>query len=249
MSFISNHPLTQHELKQLHEFLSSSYKNKNPMNLTEAHGFLTAIVSLPHRIMPSQWQPILFDGTPKSKSIEQPTVIIQLIEKWSISIKETLQNNDTFEPLFFEQYNPVPIQEVSLDLAKQWCLGYIEGAELSDCWLLDNVNEDLLLPFYVLANQALFTGNLFEKGYQPCKNEADYDKVLQEKMEHKKETLKKLPLLIKEIYVYWSDSKNYNSIANSRDKETVKISRNAICPCGSGKKYKRCCLDKVPVTH
>ena len=26
--------------------------------------------------------------------------------------------------------------------------------------------------------------------------------------------------------------------------ETSKISRNALCPCGSGKKYKRCCLGK-----
>jgi tetratricopeptide (TPR) repeat protein len=26
----------------------------------------------------------------------------------------------------------------------------------------------------------------------------------------------------------------------------VKIGRNAPCPCGSGKKYKKCCLDKAP---
>ncbi len=24
----------------------------------------------------------------------------------------------------------------------------------------------------------------------------------------------------------------------------MKIGRNALCPCGSGKKYKNCCLDK-----
>jgi methionyl aminopeptidase len=28
--------------------------------------------------------------------------------------------------------------------------------------------------------------------------------------------------------------------------ETEKISRNALCPGGSGKKYKRCCLGKTP---
>jgi methionyl aminopeptidase len=28
--------------------------------------------------------------------------------------------------------------------------------------------------------------------------------------------------------------------------ETAKVSRNALCPCGSGKKYKRCCLGKTP---
>ncbi len=25
----------------------------------------------------------------------------------------------------------------------------------------------------------------------------------------------------------------------------VKIGRNELCPCGSGKKYKKCCLDKL----
>ena len=28
----------------------------------------------------------------------------------------------------------------------------------------------------------------------------------------------------------------------------TKISRNAVCPCGSGKKYKRCCLSKKTAT-
>ena len=30
--------------------------------------------------------------------------------------------------------------------------------------------------------------------------------------------------------------------------ESGKISRNAPCPCGSGKKYKRCCLNKANVS-
>jgi len=25
----------------------------------------------------------------------------------------------------------------------------------------------------------------------------------------------------------------------------VKLGRNSLCPCGSGKKYKKCCLDKI----
>ena len=25
----------------------------------------------------------------------------------------------------------------------------------------------------------------------------------------------------------------------------IKVGRNSPCPCGSGKKFKRCCLDKI----
>jgi len=28
-------------------------------------------------------------------------------------------------------------------------------------------------------------------------------------------------------------------------KKQIKIGRNAPCPCGSGKKYKKCCIDKI----
>ncbi len=32
----------------------------------------------------------------------------------------------------------------------------------------------------------------------------------------------------------------------SQPRTSVKIGRNEPCPCGSGKKYKKCCLDKLP---
>ena len=28
----------------------------------------------------------------------------------------------------------------------------------------------------------------------------------------------------------------------------TKIGRNDLCPCGSGKKYKKCCIDKIDVS-
>jgi hypothetical protein len=35
--------------------------------------------------------------------------------------------------------------------------------------------------------------------------------------------------------------------ANATDAPSQKIGRNAPCPCGSGKKYKHCCLDRQTV--
>lgn len=39
---------------------------------------------------------------------------------------------------------------------------------------------------------------------------------------------------------YFADGKVQNAIPDA-----AVISRNALCPCGSGKKYKRCCADKA----
>ncbi len=41
-----------------------------------------------------------------------------------------------------------------------------------------------------------------------------------------------------------SKKKNKGPKVDGVRRETPKISRNALCSCGSGKKYKRCCLDK-----
>ena len=34
-------------------------------------------------------------------------------------------------------------------------------------------------------------------------------------------------------------------VCHTGQRKVVKIGRNEPCPCGSGKKYKRCCIDKV----
>jgi Uncharacterized protein conserved in bacteria len=41
---------------------------------------------------------------------------------------------------------------------------------------------------------------------------------------------------------YLNEVNNYPPLPNTRTKPTVKIGRNQLCPCGSGKKYKKCCL-------
>ncbi|HBF88607.1 MAG TPA: hypothetical protein DDX39_08200 [Bacteroidales bacterium] len=37
---------------------------------------------------------------------------------------------------------------------------------------------------------------------------------------------------------------DYEYIQNSIEKKEPKVGRNEPCPCGSGKKYKKCCLNK-----
>ncbi|MCX5873963.1 MAG: SEC-C metal-binding domain-containing protein [Deltaproteobacteria bacterium] len=45
----------------------------------------------------------------------------------------------------------------------------------------------------------------------------------------------------KELDVVHSNLRGSGSSSTSRHGTTEKIGRNAPCPCGSGKKYKKCC--------
>src|SRR5262245_53498001 len=39
-------------------------------------------------------------------------------------------------------------------------------------------------------------------------------------------------------------SQGLNSVHSGRTRSAMKVGRNDPCPCGSGKKYKKCCLAK-----
>ena len=42
------------------------------------------------------------------------------------------------------------------------------------------------------------------------------------------------------VYPYYSRPKN------TYTRKIEKYNRNSPCVCGSGKKYKKCCIDKIP---
>jgi len=243
-------PITLNELKQLHKFLSSECDCAEPMTITEAHGFLTAILSAPTLIMPSKWQPVLFGGHPEFKSQEQAMSVIGLVNRFYNAINSELRSsNDIFNILLFENGNIVPVEQASLDLAKEWCRGYLEGVELDKFWSDDKEGDKLLLPFAVIACQAIFTGGI---GNGVKNKDSD---PFEEVLKHRKEAWSLLPSYVKEVYGYWLNRRNSpiedndEIYDNTKIRGTSKIGRNESCPCGSGKKYKKCCLLKEEVLH
>ena len=53
-----------------------------------------------------------------------------------------------------------------------------------------------------------------------------------------------LPATLQMIAAYWRSSDSL--FPRRQPNRAAKIGRNAPCPCGSGKKYKRCCGSAVP---
>ncbi|MBL8369352.1 MAG: SEC-C domain-containing protein, partial [Candidatus Accumulibacter sp.] len=59
-----------------------------------------------------------------------------------------------------------------------------------------------------------------------------------EELEHlRAECEEKLPQAVTEIYRFWVAQRSIKTIR----RETPKVGRNDPCPCGSGKKFKKCC--------
>lgn len=52
-----------------------------------------------------------------------------------------------------------------------------------------------------------------------------------------------------DLDVLQAKAKKARAIMNAKKPKKVKIGRNVQCPCNSGKKYKKCCLNKPDVVE
>lgn len=216
-------PLSEEELDRLSAFLDSPALFEGAMDLVEAHGFLTAIVSAPSTLMPSRWQPLLFGGPPQFESLEQAQEVFGLLTRMNNEIAHDLLVG-SFEPLGY----PDP-----LDL-ERWCVGYLAGARLDPAWVgRDDHGTALTFPMGVLAGELDLVG------------EADVDgNPIVDATKHEELYRERLPDYAQDLYDYFAEQRRAGLDRPPASKSS-KVGRNDPCPCGSGKKFKKCCLSDL----
>lgn len=229
-------PLNNADMNQLDEFLLSRVNDddctadsdEGVINLSELDGYFAAIVSGPTMIPPSQWMAAMWgDFEPDLKDESDFENIFPLLMRHmndvATALMETAQG---FVPLFIEE---VADDETYL-VVDDWCDGYMRGVSLSaEQWHLDEENmQTLLEPVMAFsAVEAVHTHNSFDE--QEIIN-------LQNSI---------VPN-VREIHAYWLARREEPPIYGSSDRplqpNKPRVGRNEPCPCGSGKKYKKCCL-------
>ena len=225
-----NKPLTEQELDELEEFLLSDLVPEKCMFLEMMDGFLTGIAIGPVTIMPSVWLSEIFGETEDDEMIwdsdEQAQGIIELILRQYQSIVDTFGKNENyFEPVFTEAQGVALIDE--------WAIGFHRAIELNPtAWrpLLDHKDGFLLtLPIILYGTP---------EGWKQLKEDPKIKEISHE------DWVQNLIDSVLNIYEFWLPyrSDNVQSIKGA----VPKIGRNDPCLCGSGKKFKKCCLLKIP---
>jgi uncharacterized protein len=127
-------PLTVDEIDELDTW----------MDVSELHGYLTAIISGPI-VMPSEWLSHLCAGQCGDR---MTTLLMRLLNEIADAL---YKNPDGFEPLFREDTTTEPPARI----AEVWCEGYIDGMNLRESewqWLYDDEEtKRLLCPIVVLG--------------------------------------------------------------------------------------------------
>jgi uncharacterized protein len=111
--------------------------------------------------------------------------------------------------------------------AKPWAVGFMATVmQRSQEWLVRRPGDGLVTT--VITGLTVLAGR---------------GEVLPGKLTSKQRAtlIDKLPLILERTYEFWHGQRDPLVRPRSLERVDAKIPRNAICPCGSGKKFKRCC--------
>ena len=232
--------LSDEEIQVLDEFLLSDATSDETMTLDTLDGYLTAIIIGPTTILPSQWLPGIWGPTeedsPDYYSMEQAQRILGLITRQMNGIVWMLQDDpDTFDPLIF---NMTYEGEEYLN-GEAWGYGFIEGIKLCrENWqpLFDDPTaNEALRPIYLLG----------------AEDQTEEEEKLTRWPAQRGELSKQIAQSVATIYRFWlprRQTAHETFVASTIRRTEPKMGRNDPCPCGSGKKFKKCC-GAEPTVH
>lgn len=229
----------------LEPFLHAPQRPQGTLRFHELQGFLFAIACSPELIKPSEWMPMIFNQQHADYATfeEAQTITQALMELYNDTNTQVFDENVRL-PDGIEFLSPA-LDNVGEDAALgQWSRGYCLGhnwlAELWDHYTPDELSEELGGSEMVLS---FFSGHKLA--------EAFYAEVTASRGGSLEDFAEKiLSMFFTAMQSYASLGRSiYTVYAQQAQQPLVKankIGRNDPCPCGSGKKYKKCCLHKEP---
>jgi uncharacterized protein len=131
-------PLSDAELDELEVFLASDAVPQDCMDLEMLDGYLTAVVSGPEAIQPSEWLPQVWSEGSKSAAPvfvdnDQAQRIMGLVLRHFVGIQRTLAESPTrFRPLLYVPDEKAQRGDRAPAEGTAWCEGYMAGVKLRD---------------------------------------------------------------------------------------------------------------------
>jgi uncharacterized protein len=234
-TFGMDRPLSRTEFDELDDFLSAEAIDDTSMDVSTLEGFLTAIAIGPRMVPPSDWLPWVWDmedgeASPDFASEAQANRIISLILRHYNNLVHVFSTDAaSFEPIFWRgsQWGAV-----------EWSEGFITGFIFNEeAWSLLSIGQPAwFTPFLRLGT---------DEGIDTTRSAADAETWMKE-----------IEPSLQRIHAYWSEKRASpptglftGDLQHARAQSELvpivrtgpKIGRNDPCPCGSGKKFKKCC--------
>ncbi|HEY4940514.1 MAG TPA: UPF0149 family protein [Rhizomicrobium sp.] len=211
--------------ERLAAFLESPDLSDGVMTLPELDGFLAGIAAGPQPVPADEWLPIVWgdDGPPAFAADAEAKAILAAIATLFDEIAAQIEDG-SYLPLLHESDSGAPMPQ-------GWCVGFMTAAGLRvEAWAPLFESEDYeTLAYPILAF---------------CDDEAGkpiLDLSARDRRVLEADASDHIAQAVLDIAEYWQQ-KNKPPPAGAIPVRTApKIGRNDPCPCGSGRKYKKCC--------
>jgi len=220
------------ELEELDDFLFSDAVPEEVMSIDMIDGFLTSLIIGPVTVLPSRWLPLVWDMSgegkePEFESVEQRQRLTALLMKMANRIIMELVYTDAFETLpdsgFYE------IEDEKDNAVMLWAAGFIAGVLMSDSeW------EEAAADKNVLTLLSAFYAFL-------AHTDDSMTPILRGEL---RELWKSIPECVRATNeIMHPDIRSELELAQEMmfTTKVARTGRNEPCPCGSGKKFKKCC--------
>ncbi len=189
---------------------------------SELDGFCASLACSPEVILPSMWIPAMWGGEelmPEWKSMTESQDFNAFLFTVYNGVIDEL-NQGEYEPLFWLS----EVDGESYSIVDEWCSGFLRAVNLwGNLSATDTmVVEKSLEPIRLFAT---------DRGFKQLENMSKNEIKAQQDL---------IEAAIKDLFGYFLEKRKDLLVPIVR--REAKVSRNDPCPCGSGKKYKRCCL-------
>ena len=248
--------ITATEKKILKSLLAMTEEPDDTFSYDELLGYMFGLAMTPEVLVPSEWMPIIFGGKlpPFDSADQMQTMTSNLIQVYNSFIAD-FDNNKLKFPFKIEKLN-----ENQLVALYEWVSGFEEAIALrEELWdpeeypeLSDQKKEELyhsmmtiqglVDPVEVMDYFEDMPDEVFQEAFSG-KDMGQNDREAQIQVF----LLASLPLVIETF------QKHARTVEKKRQQQltrrpgaptpirSVKIGRNDLCPCNSGKKFKKCC--------
>lgn len=228
-------PLSDQELARLDRLLLMGDVPDDGMTLSSLDGYLTAIAVGPETVAPSEWLPHVFSESephiPQFGSAKAAEELLTLIMRRLNEIISGLMTHPRELTPIYSAGTFGEDQREYID-PEAWAMGFWSGIEL--CWeswqplLESEKGQELTRAIRLLGAQEV-TEEEEDLTGTPLQREALGEQI---------------PAAVMDIHTFWLPYRHAaveRTVAQTYVRANPKLGRNDPCPCGSGKKFKKCC--------